>query len=424
MENRKAAQPLQLAQTSPVPPSIFPFLFSIFASAVLLVGCGAPGEPIERKAPTPTAVTDLAAAQKGNDVILTFTLPKDSIENHPLKQPPAIEIFRDFQPASASATTSAASATAVPPISTLLVTIPSAMVDHFDTRGQIRFDDTLKLEDFTQHPGAQAVYIVRTRTSAKKVSANSNAASLRVEPAADPVTDLQAEVTHQGVVLTWTPPQKTLTGSTPAIAYYRVYRAEPNPPAAVKAGAQPAAQPNAPPASESTSAPKPSPSLLLIGDIPAPPFRDLQTLFGKTYTYSVRSVAQYENLQVESADSNLITISLRDTFPPAVPQGLVVVFVPAQGSSPAYLDLSWSISAETDIAGYNVYRSDQEGAAGQKQNPGLLLTPAFRDMNTVPGRRYFYAVTAVDRTGNESAASATAPGGVPVEVPANEQPNP
>ena len=90
--------------------------------------------------------------------------------------------------------------------------------------------------------------------------------------------------------------------------------------------------------------------------------------------------------------------------------------IPAQGAAPAYLDLSWSISAENDIAGYNIYRSEQEGAAGRKQNPELLLTPAFRDMNAVPGRRYFYTVTAVDRVGNESPASAAASGEVPVAV--------
>jgi hypothetical protein len=49
-------------------------------------------------------------------------------------------------------------------------------------------------------------------------------------------------------------------------------------------------------------------------------------------------------------------------------------------------------------------------------------------MNVVPGHRYFYTVTAVDRVGNESPASAAASGEVPVEVPVEVpekvQPNP
>jgi len=397
MENRKAAGPPQFAQTSRVPPPIFHFLFSIFASLTLLAGCGAPGEPTERKPPIPTAINDLAATQQGDNVILTFTLPKNSIEGRELKQPPAIEIFRDFQlvPAASAPT----SATAAP---TLLVTIPSAMVGQYDARGQIRYDDELKPEDFTQHPGAQAVYIVRTRTSPKKVSANSNAVPIRLAPAAVQITDLTAEVTHQGVILTWTPPQKTAVGPAPPIAGYKIFRRE-------------VEQTTAP--NTDLQRPRPEKLGVQIGDCAAPPFRDTQIQFGKTYIYTVRSVAQYPDVQIESLDSPTVEVSPLDTFPPAAPQGLVVVMVPAQGSAPAYLDLSWSISAENDIAGYNIYRSEQEGAAGQKQNPELLRTPAFRDMNILPGRRYFYTVTAVDRVGNEGPASAVASGEVSVEAP-------
>ncbi len=402
MEIRKEAlQP----RCSPIPTlriPIFHFLFSIFASLSLLAGCGAPGEPVERKAPTPTAINDLAATQQGDNVILTFTLPKESVEGRELKQPPAIEIFRDFQAVPPAGATPA-SGTALPKAPTLLVTIPAAMVIQYDTRGQIRYADALKPDDFTQHPGAQAVYIVRTRTSPKKVSANSNALPLRVEPAADQITDLKAEVTHQGIILAWTPPQKTAVGATPPIALYRIFRHEVN---------QIVAPNPTPQASQSQKL------SVQIGDCPAPPFRDAQIQFGKTYVYTVRSVAQYPDLQIESLDSPPITVSPLDTFPPAVPQGLVVVLVPAQATSPAYLDLSWSISAENDIAGYNIYRTEQEGAPGQKQNPELLRTPAFRDMNTIPGHRYFYTVTAVDRVGNESPVSIPASGQVPAESPA------
>jgi hypothetical protein len=407
MENRKAGHPSQVAQRSRVPPGIFHFLFSIFASVALLAGCGAPGEPVERKAPTPTAVTDLAASQQGDNVILTFTLPKDSVEGRELKQPPAIEVFRDFHKIPVSPTPTSGSA--VPTNPTLLVTIPSAMVVQFDTHRQIRYEDALKPEDFNQQPNTQAVYIVRTRTSPKKVSANSNAASLRVAPAPDQITDLKAEITHQGVILTWTPPQKTAVGPAPPIASYRIFRHE------IQQATAPVAA--APPTRSQNLA-------VQIGDCAAPPFRDTQIQFGKTYRYSVRSVAQYSDLQIESLDSPVIEVTPLDTFPPAAPQGLVVVLVPAQGATPSFLDLSWSISAENDIAGYNIYRSEQEGTRGQKQNLELLLTPAFHDMNIVPGHRYFYTVTAVDRVGNESPASAVASDEVPVEVPGNAQPNP
>jgi len=112
-----------------------------------------------------------------------------------------------------------------------------------------------------------------------------------------------------------------------------------------------------------------------------------------------------------------------DTFPPFTPEGLVAAFVPAEDRSPAYFDLSWSISADNDIAGYNIYRSEGTSTARTKLNAALLLTPAFRDMNVLPGRRYLYTVTAVSGAGNESLESAAASGAMPVAAaPAESQP--
>jgi hypothetical protein len=404
MDNRNAAHPLLLAQDFKGSVLLFSFLVSFAALVILSAGCGAPGEPIERKPHVPAAITDLAAVQQGNDVILTFTLPKETDERHPLKEIPAVEIYRDFvaPPAGTNATTVAS-----PANPTLLVTIPSAMVNQYDTRGHMRYVDSLSPQNFEQHPGQLALYIVRTRASKKAASDNSNVVELRVQPAADAIADLKTEVTHQGVVLSWTPPQKTLTGSVPAVSTYRVFRSTPAP------ESQPVAKPDRAPLPIETPASKSG--FVRIGELENPPFRDTQVEFGKTYTYSVRSVAQYPDVQVESSDSNIVTVTPRDIFPPAAPQGLLVVPVPAQKGQPGYLDLSWSIGQETDIAGYNVYRSDQEGTPENKLNQQLLLTPAFRDMNVVPGRHYFYTVTAVDRAGNESTASTAASGELPEE---------
>ncbi len=147
---------------------------------------------------------------------------------------------------------------------------------------------------------------------------------------------------------------------------------------------------------------------------------DTQINFGDTYSYLVRSVAQYPGKELESGDSNLTTILAKDTFPPAVPENVVIAAIPAQPGAAGHLELSWQISPEPDVAGYNLYRSDQSDVPGTRQNTELLLTPAFRDMNAVPGKRYFYSVTAVDRSGNESSPSTAVSG----EVPAAGQPRP
>jgi hypothetical protein len=364
------------------------------AAAVILaactIGCAAPGEPYERKPPTPVAVTDLTAIQSGNQINLSFTLPTQAVDRRPLQELPTIEIYRDFfKPPAAGEP-----APKAPAKPTLLTTIPPAMNDRFVIQGHIRFTDTLAAQDFENHPDSLAVYTVRTQISEKKPSANSNVATVHVFAPFDAVTDLATQVTHAAIVLNWTPPAGTLAGATPTIGVYHIYRG----------------------VSDATEAPsdtsKLKSPLVKIADAQSPPFQDTQFEFGASYVYSVRSVAQYPDASVESSDSNLAAVSPRDTFPPAAPQELIAVLVPAQADAAAHLELSWAISPETDIAGYNVYRSEQEGAKGSRLNTDLLLTPAFRDMNTPSGHRYFYTVTAVDRAGNESPASTAAAGQV------------
>src|SRR3984957_11812255 len=374
---------------------IFYFLFSIF----ILYGCAAPGEPLERKPPTPDPVTDLNASQSGNDVILIFTLPRDSVERREIQKPISVNVYRNFEPVP-PANSSAAVAPANP---TLLLTIPPAMVDRYMVQGRVRFVDSLRAEDFSA-AGSEAVYLVRTFVSPKKLSANSDVAALAVYPPANPIPDLKTAYSRSGVTLSWTPPEKTLIGAAPNIAFYRVFRAEME--SSQNAGANPAATGN-------MEASNPKVPFARIAEAASPPYTDTQTELGKTYVYSVRSVAQYPGVQIESLDSNFATITPKDVFPPPAPPDLVAAFVPAAGETGAYLDLSWSISAATDIAGYNVYRSEEASGPGTRVNSELLLTPAFRDMNALPGRIYFYTVTAIDRSGNESPASPPASGSIP-----------
>ena len=153
----------------------------------------------------------------------------------------------------------------------------------------------------------------------------------------------------------------------------------------------------------------------LLGEAPAPSFRDTTSQFGHAYVYSVRSVVRYgstPNESAESDESNLLALAPKDIFPPAAPQGLVAVPVPATSNTPAGIELSWAISAESDLAGYNIYRSDQDSKSPRRLNQSTLLTPAYRDITVFPGRLYTYTVTAVDRAGNESPASEPVTAGI------------
>jgi len=388
---------------------VFHFLISIFVAALagVVAGCAAPSEPSARHAPIPTAVTDLAAVQQGHRVILTLTLPKKTTDAKALPADPSIEIYRLVVPAGAKVAAAPAFSQ-----SDLAVTIPSAMVSHYADARQFQFPFELKSASVAEPPGERTMFMVRTRVSEKKASADSNPASLHLYEPFPPAT-ITAKITHDAIILSgWgvtlpgAPAGNAASEEIAADAHYRVYRSEVAPSTEqtrAAASGEEAAQPH----------------LEQIAELPltALTYEDVNFMFGHTYVYSVRSVARYGSSWVESDDSNLLTVTPKDVFPPAAPQGLVIVFVPATADVPAHLELSWSISAETDLAGYDIYRKGQDEETGRKLNARPLLTPSYRDMSIQPGRSYSYTVRAVDRAGNESPASEPAA----IDVPGAEQ---
>ncbi|HWG59286.1 MAG TPA: fibronectin type III domain-containing protein [Candidatus Acidoferrales bacterium] len=387
--------------------ALLPFILLLsIMTAMCAGGCASPGEPVARKAAVPQAIADLAVHQEGNDAVLSFTMPKETARGKALTKTPSIEIYRAFQSPSPNPAGSQATAA-------LILTIPPAMVARYAQDGGVRISDALESADLARHSGWTAEYTVRTSISGKKLSAPSNAASIRVYPAANPIEDLKASVTEHAVLLSWTAPQATLAGAAPTPADYHVYRMEK--PAAGAAPKPAAARPETPFSALEGKKSAGQAGFVQIGETTAPGYSDTHFQFGASYVYSVRSVLPYDGEKLESADSNVVALTPRDVFPPAPPQGVVVAYVSPQAGRPAYLDLSWAIGTETDLAGYNVYRSEEAGAHGTRVNTQLLPTPSFRDMNAQPGHRYFYTVTAQDGAGNESAPSAAASGDVPAE---------
>lgn len=372
----------------PLPHFLSPLLCAVALTA--LASCGAPGEPTAPRPPVPEAVADLAARQVGDAVLLTFTLPQNTLQGEPLAEPPAVEIFRGMLPPGGAPGK-------VP--TRLVYTIPAGLVDTYATEGRMKFVDPLKPEELSSGGGEQLLYMVRTRASKRRASADSNVAALRVYPVPERIAAARATVTETAVELSWPAPQRTTSGAPLAsLAGYRVYRAE--------------AEAAADPAQAKLKTP-----LELLGPTPSTEYRDTQFEFGRTYLYIVRSVAQYEADSVESADSPPVLVTPRDIFPPAAPQGLVAVLVPATPNAPVHIELSWAISPETDLAGYYVYRSDDQGTGFGRLNQELLLAPTFRDMSVISGRRYTYRVAAVDRAGNESSPSVGVPAAVPPQQP-------
>lgn len=380
MENRSGTLP-RLQKLHAQSASIFYFLFSIF---MLAAGCGAPGEPQPPTPPVPQAIADLAVNQAGDGVSLTFTMPGKSTRGESLRQVPTFEVLRG---------TLRADGTPDPKSFHVVDTVPGALVARYSQRGQVQFTDPVSPADPQLRSGQPFVYRVHTLLSAKHPSPDSKEVTLHLYPVAERISSLDASVTEQGIDLKWPAPTHNSGGEPLSeLREYHVYRGELDPTAASIA------------ASDPLQAKWKSP-LLQLGATTTTDYRDSGFDYGKTYAYLVRSVIGSPAGALESSDSPLTIVTPKDTFPPAAPQGIVAAIQPGTTPGSVAVELSWSINVESDLAGYRLYRSEQEGARGALLTPQLLPSPAYRDNSVESGQRYWYTITAVDRSGNESAPS-------------------
>jgi hypothetical protein len=331
------------------------------------------------------AISDLSAQQAGDAVQLSFTAPAKTVSGERLAETPAIEILRGALKPDGSPDAKSFRA---------IETVPGALVDNYRAAEKVQIVSRISSDDLRAYPGGTVAYRVRTRASRKRASADSNTIVVHIRPVPERITTLHAEVTEPAIELTWSAPTRTSAGDpVPPISEYRIYRGEIDPSSSA-AGA-----------SDFTQAKWKSP-LALLGSSPTNIYLDAAFDFGKTYLYTVRTVIPGDGNPVESSDSAPVTVTPRDIFPPAVPEGVEAVVIVGSPTNPPEVDLSWSMNTETDLAGYQLYRSEQQGTPGQLVTPDLLLSPAYRDTSVQPGHRYWYSVTAVDRSGNESAPSA------------------
>jgi hypothetical protein len=255
---------------------------------------------------------------------------------------------------------------------------------------QASYTDRLPSNLQLESPTANLVYAVTVLNSYRKTAGLSNQVLVPAAPTLPPPTDFQAQLTAEGVRLSWKPvtPPQHLSGLR---FTYRVYRREQGANVNSVAG-------------EVSLTVEPSPELT-----------DRGFEWEKTYDYRatvVTSVAQASGAeqQVEGEDTAWVRVVAHDVFPPATPSGLQAVFS-GPGQKP-FIDLVWAPNPESDLAGYNVYRHEHDNRA-VKVNSELVKSPAFRDSEILPGHEYFYSVSAVDVRGNESLRSEEASEAVP-----------
>ena len=94
--------------------------------------------------------------------------------------------------------------------------------------------------------------------------------------------------------------------------------------------------------------------------------------------------------------------TVSDGTPPAAPGGLTA----APGAAQVAFD--WADNGESDLAGYDVYRSTTSGGPYTRVNSAPIAASAYTDSGLTAGTPQHYVARALDRSGNASAASGEA----------------
>ncbi|MFH1139546.1 MAG: fibronectin type III domain-containing protein [Pseudomonadota bacterium] len=127
-------------------------------------------------------------------------------------------------------------------------------------------------------------------------------------------------------------------------------------------------------------------------------YRDSRAEKGRTYDYKIRSVRLWRETRIEGPPSRMVSAAALDLTPPPPPVNVNFA------STDAGVSLSWSEAEAGDLAGYRVYRRAEGESDFQVIGPKIILKNLFVDKNVVPGRKYYYRMTAVDNSpaANES----------------------
>ena len=358
------------------------------------LGCGKRGDPLPPLARTPQPVKDFAVAQRGPELEIRYTAPRTTTGG---------------------------------------VRLELHAVEILTARGEGDFAKTALIEVRKVAPGetvstTQALPPpgTRLRVAARAVAGGDRSAltplvTLLVQPPPAAPADLKARLTPEAVVLTWTgtvpsPPPAPSPAPAASPAAAPAARLKQPAPAALPARPVTAAAASMPAA----PAPKPpTPGFRIFRrdpiashEAPMNPvpitvnaFEDRTANTGQRWCYVVRAAASVDPV-VESAPSNEVCVDIKDVAPPAAPAGVATL------AGADAVEVSWSPSAEPDLAGYRVYRGPEGGTPER-----LAELPAgqttWRDAKPGRGGLFLYTVTALDQSGNESARSKPAEGHLP-----------
>ena len=368
------------------------FLLVFFA---VLFACGKRGDPRPPVPVIPKATSDLVVTQRGSKVILTWSYPSLTTSGQTLRDLRRVVVYHvteelpvpqagrdpnailpgDFdvtqpRPIALFAKIPGVSAAQFVKLRERLDSIEGANLPAATAGAHLIYEDTPAFKTRDGRPVRLDYAVVSEGTTAK--SDVSNIATIVPLEVPAPPANVAATTNLEGVTLTWQAP------STAKL--FNVYRIAAN------------EAPNelAPPIN---TAPVQGPSYTDV-----PPYG--------SYTYRVTAVASAGPPRIESEPSAPAITTFKDLQPPSAPASLTALVEVKD------VRLIWDPVDVADLWGYFVYR--YQGKYKIKFQTGAPIPSThFSDASADPGIEYVYAVTAVDKSGNESAERRSEPVLVP-----------
>jgi fibronectin type 3 domain-containing protein len=351
----------------------FTLALCLFTFAFSAAACGKrhpPLPPVER---VPQRTELLSGIQRGNRVILSWPAPRRNASDESVQSIRRVDVYRLAEgvedPLPLTEEEFSARATLIGSVTPEQIAAAAAALEYTD---ELSLSEPVRLR-----------YAVRYVNAAGQRASFSN--FLLIEPAAGvsrpPVVAENPEVTEGAINVRWAAPEANVDDTRPAnLLGYNVYRSA---------------------ASQNEAAGTP----LNSRPVNATSYADQAFKFGEEYVYVVRAVSLGTGGEpVESLNSNAVSVKPTDVFPPAAPTGLTAAASP----SPLRISIFFAANQERDVAGYNLYRSNESDLPKErwtKLNRELLERTTFQDEAVKSGQRYFYYVVAVDAAGNVSRPS-------------------
>ncbi|MGH9609319.1 MAG: fibronectin type III domain-containing protein [Bryobacteraceae bacterium] len=310
------------------------------------VSCGYIGPVVPPSPLLPSAITDLKAVERGNQLSVSFSTPPRTTDGRAIKKFSKVDlvigpVVHPWNFAHWSQTAKHHELPPPPPND------PNAPLYHAMQAA----------EPISAWVGQTIAVAVRTAVKEKDhFSPWSNYVVLKVIPPLKPPV-VKAQASAGGYRLTWHEEKSGM--------HFDIYRQGPSDKAPIQ-----------------------------IGTTKKPEYLDATSQWNTRYAYTIIALLD----AAESLPSQPVRVMHADTFPAAVPTGLTAL------ATPSSIELSWQRVSSANLKGYYVYRSVSGGPFVRVG--GLLTLPAYADQAVEHGKTYRYEVSSISQKGYESAQSA------------------